>query len=328
MKNFTRYQKINRFLFIHIGAFMGLAMTGMAQASAPQAQAPGYYRMMLGDYEITAISDGTVTTPMDKLLIGPADEIKRLLAQVHLTPDVKTSINTFLIDTGNKLILVDTGAGHFFGPTAGHLLDNLRAAGYHPRDIDAVLLTHIHGDHSNGLTRHGKAVFPNATVYVNRNEAGFWLDADNAARVKPMFRDSFAHAKKELAPYLNTGRVELIHGGEQLFPGIHCIATPGHTLGHCVYSITSGGQRMLIIGDLVHCMAVQLPQPSISIKFDFKPQKAARQRMRILHMAARNGYWVAGMHIPFPGIGHVAGNGEGGYDWIPIHYSDHVAGLQ
>ncbi len=139
------------------------APLGAAPLPVNSAQAPGYYRMMLGDWQITAVSDGTVTIPADKLLtrITP-DALKTRLADDALTPQVETSINAYVINTGDKLILVDSGAGALLGNNGGHLPENLRAAGIDPSQIDTVLLTHIHADHSGGVQRDGKPVFPNA----------------------------------------------------------------------------------------------------------------------------------------------------------------------
>lgn len=312
-----------RFVFFAVSAVSILLMATCTQAAAPQVktQAPGYYRMMLGSYEITAVSDGTVTIPLDELLTNTTpDEVETLLARAFLTPDVETSINTFLINTGSALVLVDAGAGSLFGPTAGGLIQNLKAAGYQPEDIDAVLLTHIHGDHSYGLTANGKPVFPNAIVYMHQREADFWLDPSNAETVAERHRHAFGEAEVALAPYRAADRIKLLSDGDEAFPGIHCVATPGHTPGHCAYSVESQDRRLLIWGDLVHAQDVQFPKPSITIRFDIDSSAAARQRKLALHEAALHGYWVAAAHISFPGIGHVRAE-EDGYVWVPANYS-------
>jgi glyoxylase-like metal-dependent hydrolase (beta-lactamase superfamily II) len=162
-------------------------LSNLAHAAAPKqaAQAPGYYRIPLGAVEVTALSDGTVTIPVDQLLTGttPA-HVDQVLAAHRLAPQVETSINAFLVNTGAHLVLIDAGAGASFGAHAGgRLLDSIRAAGYRPEDIDTVLLTHIHGDHSNGLTVAGKALFPNADVFVEQRDAGLWLDEGKRASV-------------------------------------------------------------------------------------------------------------------------------------------------
>ncbi len=152
---------------------------------------------MLGDFEVTALSDGTLVLPMGSLLTHiTAAQVKTQFARTGLDPGhVEGSVNAFLVHTGEHLVLVDAGAGHAFGPDAGgRLLNSLRAAGYRPEDIDAVLLTHVHGDHFSGMTADGKAVFPNADVYVDKNEADFWLDASKEKTVPEELRGGFAQA--------------------------------------------------------------------------------------------------------------------------------------
>lgn len=305
--------------------FTSLLTTTTVHAAAPQVrtQAPGYYRMMLGDFEITAISDGTVTIPLDKLLKHTThEEIETLLGREFLRPQVETSINTFLINTGSKLVLVDTGAGALFGPSAGgQLVKNLRAAGYSPEDIDLVLLTHIHGDHSGGLTVNGKAVFPNAIVRVDKHDSEFWLNPGNESKVGPTERHSFAEAAASLAPYLASGRVQPFDRTADLLPGIRSIPAPGHTPGHSLYEIESRGQKLVIWGDLIHAKDVQLPRPGVTIRFDVDEKAAASQRRHALATASRSGAWIAAAHISFPGIGHVRADGGGRFAWVPANYS-------
>jgi glyoxylase-like metal-dependent hydrolase (beta-lactamase superfamily II) len=315
-----------------IGSTLPLAATLVApdaEAAAPQVrtQAPGYYRMMLGDFEVTAISDGTVTIPLDKLLRHVSlPEMKHLLSRGNLRTQAETSINTFLINTGTQLVLVDTGAGRLFGPSAGgQLVQNLRAAGYRPEDIDVVLLTHIHGDHSGGLTIDGKAVFPNAVIRVDRHESEFWLDAGNEKTVDPAERHSFADAAASLAPYLASGRIQPFESGSELMPGIKAVPAPGHTPGHSLYEIESRGQKLVIWGDLIHAKDIQLSRPGVTVQYDVSEAGAAAQRKKILVAAARSDAWVAAAHIAFPGIGRIRQEGSGRYAWAPANYS--LAGL-
>ncbi|MCP3062654.1 MBL fold metallo-hydrolase [Myxococcus sp. K38C18041901] len=308
-----------------------LLVTPVVTLAAPPPQvrtsSPGYYRMMLGDFEITALSDGTVTLPADTLLtnITPA-EVKARLGRLGIDPGrVEASINAFLVHTGEHLVLVDTGSGTLFGPTmGGRLLSSLRAAGYQPEDIDAVLLTHIHGDHSCGLTLDGKPSFPNATVHVEQREADFWLDASHANHVAKEHHHGFQEAAAAFAPYLAAGRVKRFSGDTELFPGIRTLATPGHTPGHAFYVVESQGRQLRFWGDLIHAQDVQFPSPGVTIRFDLDSTAAARQRRKAMSDAAAKGYLVAAPHISFPGIGRVLADGKG-FAWAPVHYS--VAGL-
>lgn len=297
-----------------------------AYAAAPQVrtQAPAFYRMMLGDFEVTALSDGTAAIPLDKLLRNISlPDMKDLLAQGNLLPQAETSINAFLINTGSKLVLIDTGAGRLFGPTVGgRLVQNLRAAGYQPEDIDLVLITHIHGDHSGGMTIDGKAIFANAIVRVDEHESKFWLDASNESKLAPAERHSFAAAAASLAPYLATGRIQTFASGSQIVPGIKAIPAPGHTPGHSLFEIESRGQKMVMWGDLIHAKDVQFSRPEVTIQFDVDEPAAAAQRIKTLAASAGGDAWVAAAHIAFPGIGRIRNAGKGKFAWAPVNYSN------
>jgi glyoxylase-like metal-dependent hydrolase (beta-lactamase superfamily II) len=285
----------------------------------------GYYRLMLGKFEITALSDGTVTIPLNQLLThGSQNEINDVMRRAGVDPaNTETSINAFLIHTGSRLALIDAGAGSVF-PNGGHLAASLRAAGYRPEDITDVMLTHIHPDHSAGLTIKGKAVFPNATVHVQERDAAFWLDANNAAAY-PQHAHAFAQARLDLAPYLKAGRVRRFSGDEELVPGVRAVAAPGHTPGHSFYAVESEGQKLLLWGDLIHGKDAQFHAPGIAIQFDVDETAAAAQRARAMADAAANGYLVGAAHISFPGIGRVVRDGAS-YLWMPVNYSE--AGLR
>ncbi|MBF6988075.1 MBL fold metallo-hydrolase [Cupriavidus sp. IK-TO18] len=317
-------------LLVGVMLCSSFALPGYAAAPQVGVQAPGYYRMMLGKFEITALSDGTVDVPLNKLLKGaPHERITALQARAHQSAEAaETSINAFLINTGNQLILVDTGAGQLFGPTAGGLLpQNIRAAGYQPEQIDAVLLTHIHVDHSGGLSVDGKAVFPNAVVYVDRHDADYWLNAANAARAAPGQRHNFAQSEAVFAPYLRAGKVKRFDGEQELFPGIRPLRMPGHTPGHAFFEISSEGQRLQLWGDTIHAQHVQFPEPGVAIDFDVDSVAAVTMRKRAMADAAAKGYWVGAAHIAFPGIGHVRREGEG-FAWVPVEYSLNRAAAQ
>jgi glyoxylase-like metal-dependent hydrolase (beta-lactamase superfamily II) len=300
-----------------------LTAAASAQEAVPQvrAQAPGYYRMMLGDYEITAVSDGTVPQAFDKLMTNTTpEEVRALVARCHETLPLEVSINTFLINSGSRLVLVDTGAGRLFGPkSGGRLVANLKAAGYRPGQIGAVLLTHIHADHSGGLTVGGEVVFPNAVVYVNEHEKDYWLDSSEAAKAPAEKKASFTQAHEALDPYVRSDRLKAFDGKVELFPGISTLPVPGHTPGHTYYVVESKGQKLVLLGDTVHAAEVQFPRPSITIRYDVDARAAAAQREKIFADAAEEGYWVGAAHISFPGLGHVRVDGEG-YAWVPATY--------
>jgi glyoxylase-like metal-dependent hydrolase (beta-lactamase superfamily II) len=302
---------------------VGIFLFTSAQAAAPivKGQAPGYYRMMLGDFEVTALSDGTVSLPVDKLLTKttPA-KVKKALARSHLVAPVETSVNGFLINTGEKLVLIDTGAAGLFGPTLGHLVANLKAAGYQPEQVDEVYITHMHPDHVGGLMGSDKPAFPNAIVRADKHDADFWLSQENLDRAPKDAKGFFQGAMASINPYVAAGKFKPFNGDTELVPGISAVATRGHTPGHSSYVVESKGERMEVLGDLVHVVAVQFPDPSVTIKFDTDSTSAAVQRKKVFADAAKKGYWVAVAHISFPGIGHISADGRG-YEWIPANYT-------
>lgn len=303
----------------------GLALSGIrpAMAAAPMAHtaAPGYYRIMLGKFEVTALSDGTFDMPVDKLLQGikPA-AINRMLAARFESSPLQTSVNAFLVNTGSKLVLIDTGAGDFFGPTLGNVLKNLEASGYRPGQVDDVLITHMHPDHVGGLLADGHAAFPNATVWVNKKDADYWLDPANLAGAAKDHKGAFEDAMAAVKPYRAAGHFKTFTGSTTLLPGFRSIPEPGHTPGHTGYMVTSEGESMLVWGDIVHVQAVQFPDPSVTIAYDSNQPEARATRLKILAWVARDKILVAGAHIAFPGLGHVRKAGNG-YVWVPVNYT-------
>jgi glyoxylase-like metal-dependent hydrolase (beta-lactamase superfamily II) len=300
-----------------------LFVLASAHAEAPLAKtAPcGFYRMMLGDFEVTVLSDGTVALPVDKLLTHttPA-KVAKALARAHLAEPVETSVNAFLINTGTKLVLVDTGSGKLFGPTLGKLAENLKAAGYQPEQVDAVLITHMHADHVGGLMAGDKLAFPNATVHADQHDADYWLSQAKLDAAPEPIKDFFRGAMASLKPYVAAGKFKPFDGDTELVPGISAKAARGHTPGHSIYVVESKGQKLVLWGDLMHVAAVQFPDPSVTIQFDTDAKAAAVQRQRAYADAARRGYWVAAAHLSFPGIGHLRSDGKG-YAWVPANYA-------
>jgi glyoxylase-like metal-dependent hydrolase (beta-lactamase superfamily II) len=286
-----------------------------------QAQAPGWYRMKLGSFEVTALSDGTVKLPVDQLLtnIKPAT-LQQLLARSYLKAPVETSVNGYLVNTGNKLVLIDTGAAGLFGPTLGKLLANLKASGYKPEQVDEIYITHMHPDHVGGLMEGGKMAFPNAVVRAHVKEGGFWLSETNLAQAPADAKGFFQGAMASLNPYVAAGKLKPFDGETELVPGIRAIPATGHTPGHTVYAVESEGHRLVVWGDLMHVAAVQFVQPAVTIAFDVDSKAAAPQRIKHYADAAKKGYFVAVAHVSFPGIGQLRADGKG-YDWVPANYS-------
>ncbi|HET7834664.1 MAG TPA: MBL fold metallo-hydrolase [Variovorax sp.] len=311
--------------FVLVAACAGTALwhPPAAHAAAPLAkeQAPGFYRLMVGDFQVTALSDGTVALPVDQLLTRttPA-QVKKILARSHLESPLETSVNGYLINTGSKLVLVDTGAGALFGPTLGKLVANLKAAGYQPEQVDEVYITHLHPDHVGGLLAGDKLAFPNATVRADRHDADYWLSQSNLDQAPADAKDFFKGAMASLNPYIAAGKFKPFDGDTELVPGIRAQAARGHTAGHSIFIAESKGQKIVFWGDLMHVAAVQFENPSVTIQFDTDSKAAAKERRKAFADAAHHGYLVAGAHLAFPGIGRLRAQGAG-YVWLPVNYA-------
>jgi glyoxylase-like metal-dependent hydrolase (beta-lactamase superfamily II) len=293
---------------------------GIALDKSTKTQIPGVYPFKLGDYTITALSDGTLPQDLHTLLSNTnRTEIDRLLQKNFLTNPIEASINAFLIDTGDRQVLVDTGAGNFFGSKLGGKLQaSLKAAGYAPSEIDTILLTHIHTDHSGGLVEGDRLVFPAATLYVNKFDVDFWFDRINAARSN-VDEKYFDEAAKTVKPYADAGKLRSFSGMTEILPGIAAYPTPGHTPGHSCYVVESRGEIVEFWGDIVHFASVQLPKPEITVTYDVDKDAAAAQRKKQFARAEGSRLLVAGAHLPFPGVGHLRMADEG-YVWVPVDY--------
>jgi glyoxylase-like metal-dependent hydrolase (beta-lactamase superfamily II) len=293
-----------------------------ALAAAPMAKtpAPGYFRIMLGDFEVTPLSDGTVDLPVDQLLHQKPEATRAALARSFLKLPLETSANAYLINTGGKLVLVDSGAGSLFGPTLGKLVANLRAAGYQPEQVDEIYITHFHGDHVGGLAANGQRAFPNAVVRAGKPEADFWLSEENMNKAPADKKGSFQGAMAMVGPYVKAGKFQPIDGDVELVPGIRASAGHGHTPGHTTYVVESRGQKLVLVGDLIHVAAVQMENPGVTIAFDSDEKAAASARKKAFDAAARGGYLIGGAHLQFPGIGHLRAEGKG-YRWVPVNFT-------
>ena len=304
-------------------ASVGVLAPSVASAGAPmvKSQAPGFYRIMLGDFEVTALCDGTAPLGVDKLLtnVKPA-QLNAALARSYLKVPVETSVNAFLINTGDKLVLIDTGAAKLFGPSLGKLLVNLAAAGYKPEQVDEIYLTHLHADHVGGLMQGDKIAFPNAIVRADQHDADYWLSDENLKKAPEAMRSFFQGAQASLNPYIKAGKFKSFDGDTALAAGLRAVASRGHTPGHSFFVAESKGQKMMFWGDLIHVAAVQLPNPTVTIQFDADAKAAAAQRKKTLADAAKQGYLVGAAHISFPGIGRLHAEGSG-YVWLPVNYA-------
>ncbi|NIZ00431.1 MBL fold metallo-hydrolase [Thalassospira lucentensis] len=294
-----------------------------AQAKAPKVgtQAPGYYRLMVGDVEVTALSDGTGHFPLSDLYLNTTPEHARLaLANAFQSTPTYLSVNAYLLNFGDRLVLLDAGTSDLLGPTLGKLPANIIASGYHPDQVDDVVISHIHADHTGGLTLGGKKVFKNAVVHVPEVDAAFWLSAENKAAAPDDAKHAFDQAVAALTPYINSNTLKKYAADQPAIPGkINTTFRPGHTPGHSALWIESKGEKFVYWGDITHGDVVQFDEPGVAIAFDNDTDMAIKSREAAFAEAVAEKYLVAGCHIAFPGIGHVRED-DTMYDWVPMNY--------
>src|SRR5271168_1804512 len=304
-----------------VGA-VALASNVPALAHAPQTgkQAqPGFYRFKLGTIEITVISDGTLAFPAETLWGDRADDARGLLtSKFQPVNPVGLQINTILVNTGDKLMLIDAGCGiDKFQKTTGRLLGNLAAAGYAPGDIDTILFTHFHFDHLWGISDHENAslLFPSAEFVASETEVAFWSAPDLTDKLPPAQQPRVTQANLKLA----TPQLRLIKAVAEVVPGVTTFGTPGHTPGHISVNISSGSEELLLTGDVVVNSAVSFLHPEWPFGFDIDVPLATETRMAFLDRAAADKTLVGSYHLPFPGFGRVAREGSA-YRWLPADW--------
>ncbi|WP_374974080.1 MBL fold metallo-hydrolase [Acinetobacter venetianus] len=292
-----------------------------------QKQVAGYYQYQAGDIQITALLDGTNFMSPSLFKDIPQQQVQEILKKYYADQEkgIQTSVNAFLVNTGKSLVLVDSGAASCFGSHLGSVLTNLKASGYQPEQVDTILLTHLHPDHVCGISNNGVASFPNATVYVSDDEAKYWLDPKQAAKLpkekQANYLGTVEKIKEAIAPYQAKQRFKTYKLGDDI-QGFKVINTAGHTPGHFSYELKSKGESIVFIGDIVHSHTVQFDRPETAIEYDIDPKKAVETRLKQFANFAKNRQTIAAPHLPFPGIGHIYSADGKSYQWIPIHFKD------
>jgi glyoxylase-like metal-dependent hydrolase (beta-lactamase superfamily II) len=299
----------------------GAGLVGVAGGWAPAAakapmsntQAPSFYRFKLGAFELTAVSDGPIQMgpPQANVFSDTSKEdMTKLLTDNYLPADnVSMEQNALVVNTGNQLVLIDTGLGAFkmMGNDTGRLTANLKAAGIDPSDVDAILLTHAHADHCFGLLgADGARAFPNAQVYITQPDYDFWTDEAKVSH--PQIGQFVAATRKHLMP--NRDRIVFLKEGQEAVTGIQAIASPGHTVGHVAFMVTSQGQSICNIGDLAHHHIISVETPRKEFSYDTDGKLGVTSRLKAFDMLAGLRVPLIAYHFPWPGIGHIGRNGD------------------
>ena len=317
---------MNRVFFFAVAVVAMTSMGGNATGQAPNRrdQAPGFYRVRVGDFEITTLYDGAGVFDAHWLQADDQATVQSISDESQRIPHfLDATVSAFLVNTGKHLILVDAGTGGWYGgPSFGKLATNLRRAGYTTGQVDLILLTHLHADHVGGLTtRSGNRVFPNARVYVAKADSDFWLSPEVAAKAPREAQEFFQTARAVAAPYTTTGQWHPFEGSIEVAEGVKSLPLSGHTPGHMGYQFTSQAHELLIWGDVMHAQSVQLLHPEITVVFDLDGQAAATTRRQLMPSLSAKDVLIAGPHMAFPALGRLRRAG-GGYVWQPVVYSD------
>jgi glyoxylase-like metal-dependent hydrolase (beta-lactamase superfamily II) len=296
---------------------------GPAAAAAPPSgkQTPGVYRYKIGTFELTALYDGIWYRPITDKFIrnAPFAEVEHALADAFMPADkLATPFTTLVVNTGKKLVLIDTGTGGQIAPSAGALRENLTAAGIDPKAVDLIVISHFHPDHINGIKdKDNGVVFPNAEIMVPAAEWTFWMDDANMNAAPAEQKLTFRNQRRIFSDIAR--RVTRFTPGPEVAPGILPLAAPGHTPGHTVCSIHSGDQSLLVLGDTAQHPAVFARHPDWQAAFDIDGDAAVATRKKLFDRAAADRMLVTGYHFPFPACGHLIKTASG-YEHVPVEW--------
>ncbi len=297
--------KPDRRLFL-AGASLSLGyalLPGRVMAASP-------HRFRHGAFDVTVLSDGHFRLPAE--VVAPdampaewADIEKRLDGRSRT---IEAKCNIPLIRTANDLILVDVGGGGKFQPTEGQLESAFTAGGHDPKAVTKVLLTHAHPDHLWGMLGvEGKPRFPNAIYYLGAAEWNFWMDPDYASNLPEVLHPFARGSQRDLAAIRE--RIVTIKDGDELAPGIHAMATPGHTPGHFSYAL-AGPRTLVVTGDVVTNEIVSFEHPAWRFGNDTDKQAAIASRQRFVDQSAADRFQLLGYHFVYPGLGVVERRGS------------------
>lgn len=293
----------------------------MAAAPLQGTQAPGFYRFKLGEFEITLVNDGAAQRPLAEGFVrnAPLAQVQQALASAFQPTETLTiPFTVAVINTGARLVMIDSGNGEMGSPGTGRFRANFQAAGYAPEQVDTIILSHFHGDHINGIrARDGQAVFPNAELMVPEAEWAFWMDDGRMSEAPEAAQPAFQAVRRVFGPVAQA--VTPYAGEKELVTGITALPAHGHTPGHTAFVVVSGNERLLIWSDTTNKPELFVRNPGWHAMFDMDPVQAEATRRRMLDLAASERLRVAGYHFPFPATGFIAREGDR-YAFIPAFW--------
>jgi len=295
-----------------------------AQAAAPPIgkQVPGFYRYKVGTYECTQITDGIAQFPIPDGFVKNAkkEEVTKALADAYLPDDKMTVLfNPMAINTGSKLIVIDTGYSDKGPKTAGQFHANLAAAGIDAKAVDTVIISHFHPDHINGLLdASGASAFPNAEIKVPSPESAFWMDDGNMGKAQGGLLNAFKNVRRVMEPVAK--QITKYEWNKEVAPGITSIPTVGHTPGHTSFVVVSGNSRLLVQSDVTNNPFLFLRHPGWHVAYDMDGAKAEETRRKFYDMASSEKALIAGFHFPFPSLGYVEKDGTN-FRLVPVTWT-------
>jgi glyoxylase-like metal-dependent hydrolase (beta-lactamase superfamily II) len=301
------------------------ADSAFAKAPLGGPQSAGFNRFKLGSFEVIGLHDGVVQPNLPKGFVRNAsdEDVAKAFAELGLPSDKLTiTFTTLAVNTGDKVVLLDTGFGNNGGPTTGNTVAALAAAGIEPKDVDAVVLSHFHGDHISGVrSKEGELVYPNAAIMVPEPEWAFWMDDAKMNAAPEGQKGNFALVRKQFGPVAKD--VARFGWGKEIIPGITTVQADGHTPGHTAFMIASGKDTMMFVADLTNNPLIFARRPDWQAVFDMDPNLAIATRKRLLDMASADKTRLAFYHAPFPATGYVVKDGAG-YEFLPALWNSKV----
>ena len=262
----------------------------------------------VGNFKVTALRDGELSLPSE-VLMNLTDEQSQQIKADENSKLATSNVNTYLIQTEGKNLLIDTGCRDLFGPTCGFLQDALKEAGLVPNDITDIFLTHLHPDHVAGaINAEGSAVFENASFKVIDLEYNFWT-SDTFTDSEVNGNDWAGLARAALNAYKD--KIETISFGNDIIPGVTSVSIPGHTPGHSGFRVDEGNETLIQMGDILHVPNLQLENPSISTVFDVDSEVALKSRKELLDMVSTDKILCTSGHMIQPKFGYIEKSGAG-----------------